>query len=247
MKILVEIEPTRNRRKIEAFVERIAEMPCVWRIAVPDAPLGRPKVSALLLASYLEHAGIPTLVNLRLRDINRIAFEQLIWGAYLHGISYILFLRGDAPRDSRDVDEVKSEDAVLYVKSDKRLSGRIKAGIYLSLRFSAEKVISRAKRTRADFFVVNRVVPNSPAHRAIIAELRNLGEVYAYLITVPRSKLHDMVKQLEGQPVYPIEELDNVVDQYMSLEVDGVIISSPGSLQVLFEALSALCKRLMTR
>ena len=79
MRLIVELEPTRHREKLERYAARLSRLPCVWRVAIPDAPLGKPKASSLLLATVLENAGIPTIVHLRLRDYNRLAFEQLVW------------------------------------------------------------------------------------------------------------------------------------------------------------------------
>ncbi len=241
MRLLVELEPTRNRGKLDAVATRLARLRCIWRVVVPDAPLGKPKASSLMLAVYLEHFGIPTLVNFRLRDLNRTAFEQLIWGAYINGIRYVLFLRGDRPQAGVDVDEVSSEEAVVYVKSERRLASSIKAGIYLSFRHPPERIIQRASRSKADFFVANRINMDREAHRQLIEQLREMGEVYAYLITAPVIQSKSLSTLLGGQPVYPIEELSKVLESYDKLGVDGVILTAPGNMAYLLTEIAEMC------
>ena len=242
MKLLVELEPTRNLSKIDSYIARITRLYCVWRVVIPDAPLGRPKVSSLMMAVYLERAGIPTFVNFRLRDLNRIAFEQLVWGAYLNNIKYILFLRGDTPQDAYDVNEVSSEEAINYVKSDTRLASVLRVGVYLSLRFPEEKILERARRSNADFFVVNRVYLGNTLQKTLVSKLRELGEVYAYVITAPRGEVSQLSSRLEGQPVYELEKLNDVLREFEKLKIDGVILSAPGHTYDLLSAVERHCR-----
>ena len=242
MKLLVELEPTRNISKLDSYIARISRLYCIWRVVVPDAPLGKPKASSLMTAVYLEHAGVPTLVNFRLRDVNRIACEQLIWGAYLNNIKYILFLRGDKPQNARDVDEVDSETAISYVKSDKRLASAIRAGIYLSFRFPPDRVLERARRSNADFFVVNRVNPNKTSQMHVVDRLREYGEVYAYAIVAPKTEAKLLSDRLEGQPVFELEGLGSVLRDFENFGVNGVILSAPGHMHDLLNAIAELCR-----
>ncbi len=243
MKLIVELEPTRNREKLERFIGMLASMPCVWRVAVPDAPLGRPKASALLLASVLENAGIPSIVHMRLRDYNRLAFEQMVWGAYLAGIRYILFLRGDPPAVGRDVNEVSSEEAVRYVKSNDRLRD-LKVGVYISLRFNESDIIRRVEATRADFYVMNRFDPSLEKHGAIASLIKRIsgGSVYAYLITAPQRELRSLSERLSGQTVYALEKLPEILEAYRDRGLDAALVSAPGHFQDLLEVLRPMCR-----
>ena len=242
MKIIVEIEPTRNILKLESLVKTIAEIPCIDMVAVPDAPLGKPKVLGVMLASFFEHAGIPTIAHVRLRDMNMVLFEQVVWGAYIAGVTRLLFLRGDPPAKGRDVNEVTSEYAVEYVKKHDKLSSRIKAGIYLSMRWGVEKALERVMKTRADFYTVNRLDPQLGEHIEFVKKAKTTGaQIFAYLITARSSQLERLRAILEGQPVRPLEKLNDHIKAFQDSGVDGVILSSPLDIRALLQILKETC------
>ncbi len=235
MRLIVEVEPTRRLEKLYATVKALLESN-VWMVAVPDAPLGKPKASALMIASFYEHAGIPAIAHMRLRDVNRLAFEQLVWGAALIGVKRILFLRGDPPPNASDVNDIDSVEASRYVKAFVKPRLGLKPGVYLSLRHTMEAVIGRIRAAAADFYTLNWFEPLREEHREVIREIRRLGaEAYAYLILSPRgSKLE---KELEGQPVKPLSQLCDLLDEYRSGGADAVILSAPGYLDELLAEL----------
>ncbi len=235
MRLIVEVEPTRRLEKLYASMKAVLESN-VWMVAVPDAPLGKPKTSALMLASFYEHAGIPAIAHMRLRDINRLAFEQLVWGAALIGVKRILFLRGDPPPNASDVNDIDSVEASKYVKTIVKPRLGLKPGVYLSLRHPKHAVIKRIHAATADFYTLNWFEPLREEHREVIKEIKGLGaEAYAYLILNPRGA--KLEKGLERQPVKPLSELCSLLDVYEKSGIDAVILSAPGHLDKLLAEL----------
>ncbi len=240
--LIIEIEPSRNPAKVAERARRILELPCAAKAAVPDAPLGAPKALGLAIASYLEKLGLPSIAHVRLRDMNKLLFEQLVWSTLYLGVRRLLFLRGDPPRVGVDVDEVDSVTAAKYVKSKEKLR-YLQVGLYMSLRHPPHKVLERARSAQADFYVLNHFDPHSPQHREILAELKNMGaRIYAYLILAPSNNLEEMRKMLGGyQAVRSLENLGEHLDLFRRANLDGVVLSAPGYLHILIDTLNKIC------
>ena len=240
MKLIIEIEPTRRLEKLSRLLRRLINIPCISMVSIPDAPLGKPKASALALASYAEHYGMPAIAHMRLRDINRIAFEQLVWGAALIGVRRVLFLRGDKPLNATDVNDVTTESAAEYMHAHRdRL--QLEFGVYLSLRHPLDAVRRRIHRCKADFYTVNWFNPRAREHKNIVDEVHSLGaRIYAYAILGERN----IIPGLEDQPVHAFDELPSLLESYSDAGVDGVILSAPGAMHTLLDIIEKrVCSR----
>ncbi len=245
LELIVEAEPSRKPEKIASFARKALKLPCAVKVTVPDAPLGTPKALALAIASYLERLGVPAIAHVRLRDMNRLLFEQVVWSTLYLGVRRLLFLRGDPPRKGVDVDEVSSIEAARYVKADERLR-YLDVGLYMSLRYPRESVLERAFMAPVDFYVFNHFDPTRQDHIEVIKVVKERvnARVYAYMILAPGREVEKLRERLGGrQAVYPLEELDTHLERYAYSGLDGAVITAPGYSNILLEHLEHVCRR----
>ncbi len=240
LKIIAELEPTRNREKLLKRVRQIA--PHVDAIDIPEAPMGVPIASASVLAAHLAalYPSLKFIPHIRVIDVNRVGLLSLIGGIKASGIDEAVLLRGDQPVEGKIVDDINVEEAARYVKE--RIKHPPRLGAMLSMRHPFEKIIERV-HTPLDFYMVLRPLHDVEKLVNVSREAHRMGKkLYAYII-VGGENYEKLRSMLDGQPVYRPEEVVDVARRLADI-VDGVIVSSPGSVSTVVEAVQRLSRAL---
>lgn len=106
--IAVELEPPRDGnagaviRAAESLRRAGADL-----ITLPDSPLGRSRMNAVMLASLvIREAGVPVMPHLTCRDRNLVALQSDLLGAWAGGVRHILLVTGD-PVAAGSRDEIR--------------------------------------------------------------------------------------------------------------------------------------------
>ncbi|MEM1619672.1 MAG: hypothetical protein QXU52_02840 [Fervidicoccaceae archaeon] len=221
MRLLVEIMPTRSRKKLEALLEAVAGR--VDEVFVPDSPLGIPKASVLPIAAIAVERGLRVAISLRVIDYSWTGLVNQIYGAYLVGVSEILFLRGDRPPRGTIVGDVSPEEALSMLRSDPKLSG-IRGGLTISLRRQPEDIEKRL-RARADFYVVLRKNEEKLGVLRSSGALER-GELLGYAIVITPENRGLVKSRLQTEDSVEAELLAEYLDKWKGL-LDGMIVSLP--------------------
>ena len=233
MKIIAELEPSRKRDKLLSRVKGLVAN--VDAIDIPEVPMGRPLASAAVLSAHLQaiYPDTEFIPHVRVIDLNRVGLLSIIAGLGVAGIRETVLLRGDDPVEGSIVEDLTVEEAALLVRE--RLKTYPRLGAMLSMRFPIEAMEKRLEAP-FDFYMVLRALhdPRKLVKVSTIAQAKG-KLLYAYVI-VAGSRNRELLKRMLGdQPIYSVEEVENVIDQLSGL-VDGIIISSPGDYQALVEA-----------
>ena len=240
MRVIAELEPTRNNKKLLERAKALA--PYVDAIDIPDAPMGRPLAAAYILAAYLaaQYPRIAFIPHIRVGDMNALAILNIIGGLKAAGVREAVLLRGDDPAVGRPVDHLTVEEAAALAKDTVKNSPLL--GAMLSMRYPMES-IARRLSAPLDFYMVLRPLASKEKLEATAREARRLGKkLYAYIIIGGEENLEKLRAMLGDQPVYRPAEVPRVAEELEHL-VDGVILSSPGSLAAIVEAAQALARR----
>lgn len=64
-------------------------------INVPDNPLGKPAMASSIASYYVLNNGVEPIMQVCLRDRNRISVQSDLYGAYALGVRNVLFITGD--------------------------------------------------------------------------------------------------------------------------------------------------------
>lgn len=232
LRIIAELEPTRNPRKLHQRVRLL--VPHFDAIDIPESPMGKPIAHAAVLAALINSKyGTPVIPHIRVSDVNTVALLSLMGGLAAAEVREAVLLRGDPPEEGAPVEELTVEDAAALVK--KRLRGKSpRIGAMLSIRQPMERIEARL-RADIDFYMVLRALSNlEKLDRVSRLASRLDKELYAYLIVARPHRLAALKAMLGDQPVYLPEEALTVAEKIEPL-VDGVIVSSPGDVEAVVE------------
>lgn len=240
MRIIAELEPTRNNKRLLERVKALA--PYVDAVDIPDAPLGKPLAAAYVIAAYLaaKYPGIDFIPHIRVGDMNALAILNVIGGLKAAGVREAVLLRGDDPAVGRPVDQLTVEEAASLTKDSIRNPPLL--GAMLSMRYPLESIVERLAAP-LDFYLVLRPLASREKLEATAREARRRGKkLYAYIIIGGRGNIETLRAMLGDQPVYTPSEVPKIAEELKPL-VDGVILSSPGSPAAIVEAAQVLARR----
>jgi len=227
----MEVQPSRFRDKLEEQFVVIREV--MDRVHIPDAPMGYPKASSLIIASLALAHGLKATVHLRTTDYSYVGFLNQIYGAYLLGIDRVLLLRGDPPYRGSVISDVSPEEGMRVIRSDDRLGG-LKVGFILSLRYPLEKINERVS-LKPDFVLVTHKSREKLFWLADIYE----GEKIGYLI-VKTSRNEELVGKLpQKEDICGIEKLADCIRE-SSVYLDSLLVSCPGEIKECVYALKKI-------
>jgi len=240
-RIIAELEPSRNREKLLAYLKRLAAN--VDAIDIPEVPMGKPIASAAVLAAHFKaiHGSIEFIPHLRVIDANRVGLLSTLGGLYVAQVREAVLLRGDDPVEGVKVEDVGVEEAAALAKQ--RLKQRTpKLGAMLSMRYPLS-LIERRLHAPLDFYLILRSLYSYEKLVEVSKLARKLGKkIYAYVILASERNFTLLREMLGDQPIYRVEEVEDVVEKLMHL-VDGVILSSPGDRDAIVEAAQRLYRR----
>jgi len=239
LRVIAELEPTRNREKLLKRVKLLA--PHVDAIDIPEVPMGRPIASAPVVAAHLSalYPGTSFIPHIRVIDVNRVGMLSILGGLAAAGVGEAVLLRGDRPVEGRVVEDLTVEEAARLAVE--RLRRRPSLGAMLSIRYPLPE-IERRLEAPFSFYLVLRAFTSLEKLREVSRAAHRLGKkLYAYLI-VGGSNYEQLRRMLGDQPVYRPQE---AVEAAAALEgvVDGVLVSSPGSLETVVETVQKLYRR----
>ncbi len=241
MKIIAELEPTRNNEKLARRLRML--VPHVDAIDIPEVPVGKPIASAPMLAAYIKarYPEVEVMPHVRIIDVNKAALLSIVGGARATRIEELVLLRGDDPLEGEIVRDLKSvEEAAAYIKTRVRKTPLL--GAMLSIRYPIEKIMTRLTAP-LDFYLVLRATVSIRKLAEVSREAQRLGKrLYAYIIIVGEKNRKILRNMLGDQPLYTPQEALHVVEEISSL-VDGILLSSPGDVDAVVEAAQRLYRR----
>uniref|UniRef100_A0A7J3ZK57 Methylenetetrahydrofolate reductase (NAD(P)H) n=1 Tax=Fervidicoccus fontis TaxID=683846 RepID=A0A7J3ZK57_9CREN len=234
MRLLLEIQPSRNRDKLRRVLVRAGE--CFDEVFIPDSPMGYPKASTLSIASLAVELGLKATISIRVIDYSWTGLVNQIYGAKIVGVKGILFLRGDAPVRGSIVNDLTPEQALRLLKSDARLKD-IEGGLTLSMRFPLDKILERV-RENADFYVVLRKSREKVEQVASVTNSKLIG----YAIVVIEENRDFVLSNFAHEDVVFINELKRHLEEW-SPPLEALIISAPRAIEktVEFVQRNSLC------
>ena len=236
VEVWVELEPTTRRDKLERILEDVKAYK-IDALDIPDAPLGIPRAFAPLIACYVWTAHkIRVVPHIRLLDINTNALLNIVGGLLLCGINSFVILQGDQPKYGKLVGELNTDDALQVIRS--RYSDRVNVGCLVSLRKDVDDIIERVKKDY-DFFLLTRAIGENLKKVRVIRRIRNDAKLIAYVIVCEDRDCKRLKSMLEGQPIIGVEHVGEQLDVLIE-NVDGILISSPGSIGTVVRVLEFL-------
>ncbi len=235
MELLIELVPTRSFMKVARAVASYVD-----GFDVPEAPMGIPRPSSVVIGTVLRQAlgyGYKVIAHVRLGDVNPVALASLVMGAEIAELDGVLITVGDRPAYGTFVNQMYTDRAVEFLRND--VGVRISLGAILSLRYDFNAIGSRVRKL-FDFFHVIRVSRNSIDALSRVSEMvAALGKkLYTYIIVAtPRNR--EFIESELRQPFIEISELRDFVDYIRDL-VSGVIVSCPLDKEGRIEAVKLL-------
>ena len=232
MRILGELEPSKNGEKLAKRVEKL--IPVVDAIDIPEAPMGKPIAHAAILASYIKaRYGIDTVPHIRVIDVNTVGLLSILGGLKATGIGEAVLLRGDAPIVGSEVRDLSVETAAEIAVE--KLGRNPQLGAMISLRYPLEAITDRLNAPLS-FYLILRPGYSLEKLRQVSRLARSLGkQLYAYVIVASNKNYNKLKNMLIGQPVYSVGEATRFVEKIRDL-VDGILVSSPGDVDAISEA-----------
>ena len=238
VEVWVELEPTTRREKLERRLEKIKAYK-VDALDIPDAPLGTPKASAPLMACYIQTVHkIKVVPHIRLLDINANALLNIVGGLLLCGIDSLVILQGDRPKYGNPVGELNTDDALQIIRS--KYSDRVNVGCLVSLRKDVSNIVKRVEKDY-DFFLLMRAVGENLEKIKMMRRIRNDAKLIAYVIVCEGEDCKRLKSMLEGQPIVNVEHIGEHLNSLVE-HVDGILVSSPGSIDTIVRVLELLDK-----
>lgn len=238
VEVWVELEPTTRKEKLERMLEKLKAYR-IDALDIPDAPLGVPRAFAPLIACYVRAAhGVKVVPHIRLLDINTNALLNIVGGLLLCDVDNLVILQGDKPKYGKPVGELSTDDALQVIRS--RYSDRVSVGCLVSLRKSVGDIIERVKKDY-DFFLLMRAVGKNLEKIRVIRRIRSDAKLIAYMIVCEGEDCIRLKTMLEGQPIVSVEHVGEHLDTLIE-NVDGILISSPGSIDTVVRVLELLDK-----
>ncbi|KSW12217.1 hypothetical protein CF15_05530 [Pyrodictium occultum] len=240
MRLLGELEPTKNPDKLALRVEKLAQ--AVDAIDIPEAPMGRPIASAAVLAAYIKAKYfIDVVPHVRIVDVNTVGLLSILGGLRAAGVEEAVLLRGDRPALGGTVEELTVEEAASIAA--KRLHGSPRLGAMLSLRYPMEAIRSRLEAPLS-FYLVLRANYSIERLAEVSKLARSLGKtLYPYVIVASKKNYEKLKMMLADQPIYSLDEAIRFAEKVKSY-VDGLLISSPGDMDTVAEAAREIKRRL---
>lgn len=230
MELLAEVEPTRSPVKLStlASAARYAD----W-VDIPDSPVGVPRALSLMVAHVLQCShGLAAIPHVRIIDHNRIAVESIVGSLGIAGFRRIVFLRGDRPEGPTYVNDLSPEKAVELVRA--RYSGSIEAGLILSMRKPLKEILSRL--AKADFFLVTNAESRWERFLEASREAKRLGvKLYPYIV-VETPANSELLRRAGVRAPWRLGRISQAVEKFWG-RADGVVVSVPGDVRGLAEAL----------
>ena len=233
--LLVELPPA-GAARVEAAVRRLEGL--VDGFDIPDAPLGRPAPMAAIVAARARCLTSKTiLAHVRTIDHTAMGLVLVARGLRAVGVDGVVLLRGDPPALGSPLDW----DTVEAARLVREHARGIMVGGLVSLRYPLEKVRARLASGVFDVALVLRAT-EAPDRvlEEVSREARRRGvRLYGYVIVGGDS----VEPGLEGQPVLGLEEAAREAER-LAAYLDGVLVSRPGGLDGLVEAVRAVRSRL---
>ena len=232
MRILGELEPSKNSEKLAKRVEKLVET--VDAIDIPEAPMGKPIAHAAVLASYIKAKyGIDAVPHIRVSDLNAVGLLSILGGLKATGVNEAVLLKGDTPMIGKEVGDLTVETAAEIAA--KKLGSNPRLGAMLSLRYPLEAIMGRLKAPLG-FYLILRPGYSLEKLRQVSQIAKSLDkQLYAYVIVASSKNYDQLKKMLVDQPVYSIDEATRFVDKIKDV-VDGILVSSPGDVDAINEA-----------
>jgi len=231
LEIIAEIEPTRSYEKLIGFVDAVRDY-ADW-VDVPEAPLGKSRALSLVVATVLQKDfGIPAIAHVRVQDHNLTGLHNVLGASRIAGIKRVVLLRGDPIEGAKACNELSPEEALEILREE---NPGAEGGLLLSLRKPEEMIIKRL-RSSADFYLVLNA--SRPEDVLRYKELSVKGKFIPYILVVTERNRELLESSLPRAPKFELKALQDVLKRF-GRAVDGVLISVPGDLRGLREALRA--------
>nr|MEB3851143.1 methylenetetrahydrofolate reductase [Desulfurococcales archaeon] len=201
MELIAEVEPTRSREKLEAWIPPLRGL--VDWVDIPESPLGVARAHSIAVAHFIEDRyGLPGIAHLRTQDTNEVGLRSLVGAAVLLGLRRLVLLRGDPPRGAAPCGGPGPEEGVAVAREHGL--GRLEVGLLLSARKSPAEIRGRLSR-RPDFALVLNATPQRLELVGGIA--RKWGvRLYAYMIVETKSNRWITGRLPPYTPRYTAEE-----------------------------------------
>jgi len=230
MEVIAEIEPTRAYEKLIRFINAVKDF-ANW-VDVPEAPLGKSRALSLAVSIVVQKDfGVPTITHVRVQDHNRIGLRNIFGGTRIGDIKRVVLLRGDPVETERC--NLRSPEEV--IKDLREENPSAEAGLLLSVRKDPKKIIKRL-RSGADFYLIlNSKGPKDLMPYVSEAEKSGSKLIPYILVETPKNS-ELLASSLPNAPRFKISDLKEVIEKYSTL-VDSVLISVPGDLESMREAL----------
>ena len=144
--------------EIVAFAGKSAEGGLVHALSLTDNPGGTPALSPDVLAREIEAAGLPTIVHVTAKDMNRSMIESRLLALDRMGVHNVLVMSGDYPTDGQaglsmpvfDVDPIHILTMISLMNCGKRIDyGKRSLSDGPSTSFFHGSVVSPYKFTEA--------------------------------------------------------------------------------------------------
>ncbi|HIP85532.1 MAG TPA: hypothetical protein EYH26_00420 [Pyrodictium sp.] len=236
VEVWVELEPTTRKEKLEKKLEKIKTYK-VDALDIPDAPLGVPKAFAPLMACYIQAVyGVKVIPHIRLLDINTNALLNIVGGLLFCGVDNFVILQGDQPKYGNPISELNTDDALQVIRS--KYGDRVSVGCLVSLRKNVSEIVKRIVKDY-DFFLLMRAVNENLEKIKVLRQIRADAKLIAYVIVCESENCKRLRSMLEGQPIVNVERVDEHLNNLVEY-VDGILLSSPGSIDTIVKVLELL-------
>ena len=233
MEVIAELEPTRSYEKLQAMM-RAVEGLVDW-VDFPEAPLGVPRAHSVVVATVVQRDfGLRAIAHVRVLDLDELALNSILGATRLAGIGRVVLLRGD-PGSGGTCRSLGPEEALRILRMQ---NPQAEAGLLLSLRKGRELVRERLSAGADFYLVLNARGPGDLRWLSREASARG-AKIIPYVIVETPANKRLLEESLPGKPRVPIGELRGYASQLEGV-VDGILVSVPGDLRGLREALERL-------
>jgi len=221
--IYAELEPSRDWNHLYWRLRALSGI--YGRLDIPDVPLGKPNISApvlAVLARTMFRADV--IAHLRVRDHNIVSLKSIIKSMVLAGVARHVYLNGDKPKQGDYCGQTMTpEETVAY-----GARRGAETGLLLSLRKTDSEIMERLA-VKADYYYVTRC----DFTRNCIGRLEKIagraGEMGSRLAVYIVMGTEVNRNYLNTNNI-PYTSQDNIVDiiEKLSGITDRIILSAPG-------------------
>ncbi|MGQ4911684.1 MAG: methylenetetrahydrofolate reductase [Candidatus Thorarchaeota archaeon] len=229
-------------------------------INVPDNPLGNPSMASPIASYFVLEAGAEPIMQICMRDRNRIAVQSSLYGAHALGIRNVLFVTGDSSEhgcypDAKsvfDIDSVQALDLATLLAEGFNIEGEEIEGVpefYTGATFNPfatpidEHVLRTEEKVRAGarFFQTQCIFDVTPLERFLSTvdhlDLRVLAGVVPLQSPEMATFMNDNVPEVTVPEKY-IKRLEDAAD---GLEPEEVLKATrPVGLEIALEIIEDL-------